>query len=196
MELILIRHGEPNVDADPADPPLSELGQRQAAATSAFLADTHLDAIYVSPQIRARQTSEAILAERGLVEVVDERIAEFDYGTGLYMQPSLVNATSRFEAMEALKSLQGPDFHARVKAGMDEIIATNQGAVVAAVCHGGVINSYVSDVTGATEPIQAFHASITRIAASSKSGVRSLLTFNEAHWIPRRETPAGPDEAQ
>lgn len=184
MELILIRHGEPDVDADPADPPLTELGHRQAAATAAFLADTHLDAIYVSPQVRARQTCAAVLGERGLVELVDPRIAEFDYGSGMYMQPSLVNAVTRAEAMEVLKALQGPEFHARVKAGMDEIIETNRGATVAAVCHGGVINSYVGDVLGATEPVQAAHASVTRIAASSKSGVRSLVTFNEAHWIP------------
>lgn len=185
MDLLLIRHGEPDVDADPVDPPLTDLGQAQAAATAAYLAETHLDAVYVSPQARAQQTCAPLIAERGIEPVTDPRIAEFDYELGLYQQPALMNAMSRAEAMAALKELQGPDFHARVRAGIGEAVAANKGKAIAVVCHGGVINSYVMDVLGSTEPVSPHHASLTRIAVSSKAGVRSMLTFNEHHWVPR-----------
>jgi len=51
MQLVITRHGEPDLTGeDLSDPPLTNLGERQAAATAGFLADTALDAVYVSPQ--------------------------------------------------------------------------------------------------------------------------------------------------
>lgn len=184
MDLLLIRHGEPDPETDPVDPPLTALGHAQAAATAAYLADTHLDAVYVSPQLRAQQTCAPLIAERGIESVTDERIAEFDYEIGTYVQPALVEAKTREEAMAALKRLQGPDFHARVRAGINDAVAANKGNRIAIVCHGGVINSYIMDVLGSTEPLSPYHASLTRVAVSSKANVRSMLTFNEHDWIP------------
>ena len=60
MELLLVRHGEPewvrdgfNVD----DPPLTTRGHEQAERLAGRLADEHFDEIYVSPMTRARQTA-------------------------------------------------------------------------------------------------------------------------------------------
>ena len=67
MDLILIRHGEPDIEHhEVGDPPLTQLGHRQSHATASFLASTHLDAVYVSPQQRAQQTGAA--TERGAPE--------------------------------------------------------------------------------------------------------------------------------
>jgi len=183
MDLIIIRHGEPDLTGDDlSDPPLTDLGQRQAVATAQHLAATTLDAVYVSPQRRAQQTSVPVLGERGLTPVTDERIAEFDYELGSYITPATFEGMTREEAMVLLEEYQGPAFQERVLAGFGDIIAANPGKTVAVVCHGGVINAVARDVLEAKQPLSPHHASVTRVAAS-RSGVRSLTTFNEHHWL-------------
>src|SRR5438552_18596969 len=64
-ELVLVRHGEQLLTkemsvSESIDPPLSELGERQAAAVGQRLAMMQVDAIYSSPLRRAFQTGEAI----------------------------------------------------------------------------------------------------------------------------------------
>lgn len=69
MELILVRHGEPewvrdglNVD----NPPLTERGQRQARAVAGALFGEVFDEIWVSPLVRAQQTARPLLSDRGI----------------------------------------------------------------------------------------------------------------------------------
>ena len=79
MHLVLIRHGQPHrVDHDPggADPRLTELGQRQAKAMAGFLAREAFDGIYVSPQLRARETAEPLTDHHALAPTVVEGVAE------------------------------------------------------------------------------------------------------------------------
>jgi len=183
MELIILRHGEPDLSCDDlSDPPLTELGHRQAEATAKLLASTELDAVYISPQRRAQQTSVPLLESRTIEPVTDERIAEFDYELGSYVSPATFEGMTRAEAMELLVQYQGPPFQKRVLAGFGDIIANHPGQTVAVVCHGGVINAVVRDVIESRQPLAPHHASVTRIAAS-RSGVRSLTTFNEHHWL-------------
>lgn len=73
MELVLIRHGEPewvrdglNVD----DPPLTLRGHEQARRLADALADETFDEILVSPLVRARQTAAPLLERLGRDEVV------------------------------------------------------------------------------------------------------------------------------
>ncbi len=183
MELILIRHGEPDITLeDLSDPPLTPRGHAQAAATAAHLAETHLDAVYISPQQRAQQTAAPLLTNRSLAPVTDTRIAEFDYERGSYVTEADFAGMTREQALAELMAMQGPAFHARVAAGFDDIVVNNAGRTVAVVCHGGVISSVVKSVLEADKGAGADHASVTRIMASS-SGVRSLVTFNERHWL-------------
>lgn len=72
-EIVFVRHGEPewvrdgyNVD----DPPLTELGHRQAELLAARLAAESFDEILVSPLQRARQTAAPLLARLGTAEVL------------------------------------------------------------------------------------------------------------------------------
>ncbi len=185
MDLILIRHGEPDIHAeDLSDPPLTPLGERQAVATAEFLADAALDAIYVSPQLRAQQTSKPLVAHHGIEPVTEMRIAEWDYEYGTYVPPWINDDMSREEFAQRFNDMQTPEFHARVKAGMDDIITGNPGSTVAVVCHGGVIRSLIQDMLGVKNTsLGAHHASITRVAANRR-GTRSLISFNEHHWIP------------
>jgi len=105
MQLVITRHGEPDLTGeDLSDPPLTNLGERQAAATAGFLADTALDAVYVSPQRRAQQTSLPLLGQRGINPVTDERTAEFDYELGSYPTPATFASMTR-EVARDLTSL-------------------------------------------------------------------------------------------
>lgn len=185
MDLILIRHGEPDIEAeDLSDPPLTPLGERQAEATAEYLAEAKIDAIYVSPQLRAQQTMKPLAARHGLEPITDVRIAEWDYEHGTYVPAWAFDVMTREEAMAKFNEMQGPEFHARVKAGFDDIIDDNAGRSVAVVCHGGVIRSLIQDILGAADTsLGANHASITRVAANRR-GTRSLISFNEHNWIP------------
>lgn len=68
MELVLVRHGEPewvrdglNVD----NPPLTERGHQQAVRVAEALRGEVFDEIWVSPLTRAQQTSAPLLGDRG-----------------------------------------------------------------------------------------------------------------------------------
>ncbi len=79
MEIVLIRHGEPewvrnglNVD----NPPLTERGHRQAAAMAEFLCEERFDEVFCSPLVRARQTAAPLFRALGRDEQVDPWLEE------------------------------------------------------------------------------------------------------------------------
>ncbi len=78
MGLIMIRHGEPDINADDLiEPPLTPLGERQAEATAEFLAKVTIDAIYVSPQLRGPANDEAAggpIRNRSRGRLTDRRV--------------------------------------------------------------------------------------------------------------------------
>jgi 2,3-bisphosphoglycerate-dependent phosphoglycerate mutase len=74
MELLLVRHGQPEWVRDGlnvVDPPLTELGHRQAAALARAMTGEALDEVLVSPLLRARQTAAPVLAALGRAEDVE-----------------------------------------------------------------------------------------------------------------------------
>ncbi len=83
--ILLIRHGQSTWNADGrwqgrADPPLSELGERQAEVAVAGLADHGIARIWSSPLQRAHQTATIVASELGLVVANDARLEERDAG--------------------------------------------------------------------------------------------------------------------
>lgn len=79
MEVVLIRHGEPewvleglNVD----NPPLTTRGRRQAEAMAEALRGEHFDEVFCSPLNRARQTAAPLFAALGRDENVDPWLEE------------------------------------------------------------------------------------------------------------------------
>lgn len=86
MRLLLIRHGQTphNVTGalDTAFPgaALTELGQRQAAAVPAALADEDVSAVYASPLVRTQLTGSPLATERGIEVHVREGLEEIAAG--------------------------------------------------------------------------------------------------------------------
>jgi alpha-ribazole phosphatase len=85
LTLHLIRHGDtPQASegyfAGDIDPPLTDSGQRQAAAIARMTPSLKLEAVYVSPKLRARQTAEPTLKACNIVPVVEDGLREIAYG--------------------------------------------------------------------------------------------------------------------
>jgi broad specificity phosphatase PhoE len=85
MRLFLVRHAESAWGADrrvhgQSDPPLSDLGRRQADALAQALKGRRIDAVYSSPLLRAHETASAIAATHQLSPIVDEGFREANLG--------------------------------------------------------------------------------------------------------------------
>ena len=189
MELLLVRHGEPEriVEADgPADPPLQPRGREQAERLAAWLVPERLDAVWSSPLRRALETAEPVARAHGIEVVVDDELAEFDREATSYIPYEELKATrdERFLAMVEGRlddyTVDPATFQAGVVAAVERIIETNPGRVVAVVCHGGVINAYIGHVLGISRILWFLpgYTSISRVIAA-RTGERSVATLNE-----------------
>ncbi len=190
MELILIRHGLPERvetrDGSAADPPLTERGHAQAAATAEQLLADSVDRIYASPLKRAHQTALPLAERLGLEIALEPRIAEYDRDSDTYIPLEELKRTDRAAWLEFMKKGYPDDmdlgvFHRDVVDAIEEIVGANAGRRVAVVCHGGVINSWAAHVLGMDFRLffDARYASINRFMAAS-SGERSVISLNEA----------------
>jgi probable phosphoglycerate mutase len=189
MELLLVRHALPvrrEVEEGAADPELAEVGIAQADHLGRYLADERIDVIYSSPMRRARETATPIAAAQQREIVIADGVAEYDRNASWYVPVEELKATNdpRWQALQrgewyAEESL--PEFHARVGAAMEAIIAAHPNDKVAVVCHGGVINSYLAKVLGIPQKMGFFYPAYTgvsRVAASSE-GRRSIISIND-----------------
>jgi broad specificity phosphatase PhoE len=72
--VVVIRHAEKDLSASATDPPLDPAGEARAALLARMFGDAkdlgHLDAIYVSPTLRSRQTAAPLAARLGIAETV------------------------------------------------------------------------------------------------------------------------------
>jgi broad specificity phosphatase PhoE len=84
-QIYLVRHGETawnkaRIFRGRRDIPLDEQGRREAACAAQALRDVPLRRIYTSPLSRARDTAEAIAADRRIEVVQDAVFTDMDYG--------------------------------------------------------------------------------------------------------------------
>ena len=159
--LYLVRHAETdNNRARPrrlqgrrTDPTLSEEGRQQAEATGRFMAGLPIDAVYVSPLLRARQTAEAIaLPHRLPIEVVDD-LTEVDVGVwdGLgwdEVQRNDPEAYRLFMADASVHPYLGGEnlttVQNRVVPALEKLMADNVGRTIVAVAHNIVNRTYLA----------------------------------------------------
>jgi probable phosphoglycerate mutase len=202
MELLIIRHALPvrrELTSGAADPELSSDGHEQAGHLARYLSSESIDAIYSSPLARARETAAPLAATHGLDVVIADGVAEFDQHSSEYVPVEELRAANdpRWQAM--LAGEWGIDeseeaFRARVVDTMERIIADHGGQRVAVVCHGGVINGYLSHIMGLDSFARGFfypnYTSINRVAAAS-TGERSVVTINETSHLRNTGLPMG-----
>lgn len=202
MELLIIRHGLPvrrELDEGAADPELAPEGHQQAAHLARYLESEHIDAVYASPMARAKETA-APLAERFSMDIrISPGVAEWDQNSPEYVPVEELKAANdpRWQAMlagEWTSDESEEDFRARVLDAIETIISEHRGDKVAVVCHGGIINGYLSHILGLGEFARGFfypnYTSINRVAAAS-SGERSIVTVNETSHLRGTGLPMG-----
>lgn len=151
---------------------------------AAFLARDRFDAVYVSPQRRARETALPLTEVHSANARVVDGVAEYDLGHHSYVPGEQWGPVTTEDLQQLMAELTAPAFRGRVVASLDQIIADHPGGAVAVVCHGGVISTFLTHILD-VDPSHYFNSdytSVTRVRAS-RSGRRSLVTFNEAHWL-------------
>lgn len=189
MELVVIRHALPVTritdDGAPADPPLSNIGHRQAHLLGRWLVHEHFDAIYSSPLLRALQTSEPLANHKDVAVEVHPGVAEFDQHSPAYVPLEELKRTDYDQWRQMMEEKRFGDgdpleFRRVVVDAMSEIAARHRGKRVAVVCHGGVINAWASHVLGLDDVyfFDPTYTSVNRFMVAS-TGQKSIVTLNE-----------------
>ncbi|MGH9209738.1 MAG: histidine phosphatase family protein [Acidimicrobiales bacterium] len=191
MELLLIRHARPHRAEGgngPADPGLSELGRRQAQALASWLAGEPLDAIYSSPLRRARETAAPLADLLGLPVAVEPAIAEYDAEATAYIPVEELRAAGDPRWMELPDDVA--EFQRTVVEGVEALVANHTAGTIAVICHGGVVNVYLSWVLGATRELffLPHYTSISRVLAAT-GGQRSIDSVNETGHLRVADVP-------
>lgn len=195
MELLLIRHGLPErvIGEAPVDPPLTAEGQAQAAALAAWLDRAAPDALLSSPMARARETARPLADRFGLELKVDDDLAEFDRGAAAYIPIEEIKGTDHPHWKQLIDDWVGPAGEAKRRAFQTTVVAAVEGAVrdrlgsasrLAIVCHGGVINAYLSNLLGLDRMLffEPAYTSVSRVRVSS-GGRAQLQSLNEASHL-------------
>lgn len=189
MHILVIRHGQPHDESESGgqgDPPLSELGQRQARAVGEFLKHEKIDHIVASPMVRAHQTALPLCELLGLEPELDDDLKEAGWQSGAYMRTE-ENLDFFIQKINAdpdyLYTPEGrATFAERVMRAFTKIAVGNPGKTVAVFCHGMVTTSLIASVLRhQPEPhhLHPHYTGLTRIQASSSGKMWSLLSFNE-----------------
>ena len=190
MDLLLVRHAEPmrveRADDAPADPALHERGREQAERLAEWLGAEHIDELWCSPLLRARQTAAPVGEATGLTASVSDGLAEYDRDSTSYVPIEELRAAKdpRWGVMVGGdyfgEGVDPEQFKARVIETIDGIVTRNAGRRVAAICHGGVINVYLSRLLGLPRSIFFVprYTSVSRVVVS-RGGPRTIVSMNE-----------------
>jgi 2,3-bisphosphoglycerate-dependent phosphoglycerate mutase len=198
-EVVLVRHGA-SAAAVPGEthemlegrgnPPLSETGMQQAEAVGARLAQEELTHIFTSTLQRTAQTAAPLARHTGLEPVAIADLMEVSLGDweggefrirAHHGDPLVIEALTQ-ESWEVLPGAEPmAEFAARVRRGLDEVVArSGQGVSVAAFVHGGVIGELCRQATG-SRPfafLRNDNTSITRLVVH-RDGSLHLRSFND-----------------
>lgn len=189
MNILVIRHGQPDDESHSGgqgDPPLSELGRRQAEAIGEFLSTEHVDHVVASPLVRAHHTALPLCDRLGIEPELDDDLKEAGWQAGAYIRGE-ENMSFYLDNMrddpEFLYRPEGRSvFNERVMRAFGRIRAEHPGGTVAVFCHGMVTTTLVATILGHDPDPSALHphyTGLTRVQASSRRERWSLRSFNE-----------------
>lgn len=208
MRLLLIRHGQtPSnlvhaLDTGTPGPGLTELGEQQAAALPAALADERIGALYASTLVRTQLTAAPLASARGLDVAIREGIRELSAGD-LEMrtddEAAQTYMTTAFAWSEGNTQLRmpggesGDEALARFDAVVAEAAATDE-ETVALVSHGAVLRMWTAaraqnlDVAfAATHPLS--NTGVVVLDGAPDQGWKALTWEGDAVGGPALESP-------
>ena len=165
LRILLARHGMTTANQEDrfigvTDPPLNDEGLVQAEALAARLEREGLTAIYSSPQLRARQTAQAVSGACGLTMQFEPDLRESDFGCweGLTLTEIRARYPEQMRRWWASSAVD-PAPHGgetlgqvsqRAREAYKRIVARHEDEAVLIVAHGGVLAALLSGVLGAS----------------------------------------------
>jgi probable phosphoglycerate mutase len=194
-EILLVRHGA-SQDAIPgepfemleghANPALSPIGEEQARAVGARLAQDPPDALFITSLRRTAQTAQPLIDATALEptvipELSEVRLGEWEGGELRVRTANgdpLVRTIFEQQRWDVIPGAEpAEEFADRVRRGIDQVVAlTGPGRVAAAVVHGGVIGELARQATDAAR-LAFVHAENTSISR--------LVVFGDGRWLLR-----------
>lgn len=205
MELIFVRHGQPAWNDDGravVDPPLTDLGERQAKRMAEALHDQPFDEVYASPLRRARQTATPLFAALGREERIAEWLREIkepdwhgsptEHVAEQFAASDAKPAHERWNGIEGGESIR--EFVDRIHAGGERFLAERgitrlddelpvwqidePDRTLAFIAHAGTNSVALGLLLGIAptpwewDRLALRHASITRLVSKPASGGR------------------------
>lgn len=199
-ELILVRHGQQDFTLARArpgktDPPLTELGHRQAASLARRLAGESIAHVYCSDLRRAQETAShvaqalrsgtTVLPELCEVRLfrdlpADRPLAEILGHEVLAGASAEFLRTRRFDAFPSTEP--SAELRARAVKVLSALAERHAGERVVVVAHGGFINAFIAEVLGIDQDMFFFpaHASVTRMLFNDRW---ALYSANETSHL-------------
>jgi len=202
MEVALIRHAMPirkELASGVADPELSADGHAQAKLLAEYLSVERFDELYVSPMKRAQETAAPVAIALNLPMITIDGVAEYDRNSSEYVPVEELKATNdpRWQQM-VNGDWSGFDeseeeFAHGVVSTIESLITQHESQKIAIVCHGGVINAYVSHCLKLPNSRGFFYPNYTSIhrIAAARTGERSIVTLNETSHLRLSGLPMG-----
>jgi probable phosphoglycerate mutase len=207
MILYCIRHGESTFNADGRiqghlDPPLSELGHRQAAALAAAYGKLPIEAIYCSPLLRAKQTAAPLAAALKLELFIEPDLIEIH--AGIFQGKRGDEVGFEYPHEWAVWRRGDPDYAipqgesrrtVMIRGGaMLQTIAQGPQGQVAVVSHGGLLAGALKtmlEIPAHKHPFSIENAAIARLEITPDR-VR-LHTMNQSDHLRGLELPNAGD---
>jgi broad specificity phosphatase PhoE len=160
MRLLLIRHGQTidNVNGDLGTvipgPVLTELGQEQARAIPAALADEKIEAIYASTMRRTSLTATPLAAELGIEIEIQDGLREISAGEfegrsdkeSVHAYTGTILSWWQNSAARVPGGESGDEFFARFTAAIDRVAKDHSGTV-AVFSHGAALRTWASAIS-------------------------------------------------
>jgi 2,3-bisphosphoglycerate-dependent phosphoglycerate mutase len=206
-ELALVRHGQQQFPTSPVfrpaewvDPPLSEVGRRQAELVGKAFAERPVDVVVASHLSRARETAAAIAAPHDLEPLVLEDLREVEVYRDLEDGASPADALAapfwrgvqeRFPTERSWDLVpfgeSSAELRHRVVSTIEGLLAMHPGANLVVVCHGGVINAYLAHLLGIEEDMFFLpaHTSVSRVRRLGAR--RALHSLNDRDHLTTAE---------
>jgi broad specificity phosphatase PhoE len=193
VNLYLIRHGRQNSTLCNVDVELSQQGRKQAELLRDRLQHYHIDALYSSNLIRAKQTAEIINEALHLPHEIREEIREISFGLLEGMSEEYIEENFREFKKEQKKLLDdipypggenGTSVYERAMPIIQEIVQSGNKNIVV-VTHGGTIRVLLAALFGRNQAkrflfgVSLENAGITQLVYNSKNDRFYLERFND-----------------
>lgn len=199
--LLLLRHGQTQLSvhgrySGRGDPPLTGLGEAQAAGAAARLATADVAAVLTSPLWRARRTAEAVATAAGAPLRVRDALVETDFGDweGLTFTEARARDPElhgRWLGADDVAPPGGESFAEvarRVAAEREAIVAGYPGRTVVVVSHVTPIKILLRDALGAgSSVLYRLHldlASLSIVELYPDGGASVKLVNDTGHHPP------------